>query len=284
MINSQYRVSALRNTTEKERAVSWWGTLLGGAFGFMLGGPLGALLGVALGRRFDKGVDGLGEYGAEVGDQERVQTAFFTATFAVMGHLAKVDGQVSHNEIRLAEQVMRQMRLSEAMRGTAMRLFNEGKLPEFQLDAVLEQFRMECHRRRHLLRMFVEIQLHACYADGAVHTEETRVLQHICDRLGFSRQEFAQLEALVQAARGFAQGGAVPASQDQLAAAYQLLGVTRQASDTEIKTAYRRLMNQHHPDKLVAKGLPEEMMALATEKTQEIKAAYEVIRAARGSH
>ncbi len=264
--------------------MSWWGTLLGGAFGFMLGGPLGALLGVALGRRFDKGVDGLGEYGAEIGGQERVQTAFFTATFAVMGHLAKVDGQVSHNEIRLAEQVMTQMRLSEAMRGMAVRLFNEGKAPEFQLDAVLEQFRQECHRRRHLLRMFVEIQLHACYADGAVHTAEARVLRHICERLGFSRQEFAQLEVQVQAARGFAPGGTAPSSQHQLAAAYQLLGVTHQANDAEIKTAYRRLMNQHHPDKLVAKGLPEEMMALATEKTQQIKSAYEVIRRARGHH
>lgn len=249
----------------------------------MLGGPLGALLGVALGRRFDRGVDGLGEYGAEIGNQERVQTAFFTATFAVMGHLAKVDGQVSSDEIRLAQQVMAQMRLSEDMRRTAMRLFEEGKSPAFQLDAVLDQFRNECHRRKQLLRMFVEIQLHTCYADGAVHTEEARVLQHICDRLGFSRQEFSQIEMLVKAARGFAPGSAAPSSRDQLAAAYQVLGMTREASDAEIKTAYRRLMNQHHPDKLVAKGLPEEMIALATEKTQEIKAAYDVVRDARGS-
>ncbi|MBI5041164.1 MAG: co-chaperone DjlA [Gammaproteobacteria bacterium] len=249
-----------------------------------MGGPLGALLGAALGRRFDKGVDGLSEYGVELGDQERVQTAFFTATFAVMGYLAKVDGQVSPNEIRLAEQVMAQMRLSDDMRRAAMRLFAEGKAPEFQLDAVLEQFRRECHRRRQLLRMFVEIQLHTCYADGAVHAEEARVLRHICDRLGISQQEFTQLEALVQAARGFAQGGApTPASRDRLAEAYRVLGVAREASDAEVKTAYRRLMNQHHPDKLVAKGLPEEMVALATEKTQEIKAAYETIRAARGS-
>lgn len=266
--------------------MSWWGAVLGGAFGYLLGGPLGALLGVALGRRFDTGFDGLGEYGggAGVGDQERVQTAFFTATFAVMGHLAKVDGQVSPHEIQLAEQVMAQLRLDGDMRRAAMRLFAEGKAPDFQLDAVLEQFRRECHRRRQLLRMFVEIQMHACYADGAVHAEEARVLRHICDRLGFSRQEFARIEALVQAARGFAPGGAGgPTSKDRLAEAYQVLGVARAASDAEVKTAYRRLMNQHHPDKLVAKGLPEEMVALATGKTQEIKAAYETIRAARGS-
>lgn len=266
--------------------MSWWGTLLGGTFGYLLGGPLGALLGAALGRRFDKGLQGLGDAGIAPGEQERVQTAFFTATFAVMGYLAKVDGQVTPQEIRLAESVMARMQLDAEMRRTAISLFNEGKAADFDLDGVLDQFRRECLRRRHLLQMFVEIQLHACYADGAVHTEERRVLQHICDRLGFSRAEFAHLEALVRAAQSFAgaQGERPQAapSRDRIAEAYKVLGVTRDASDAEIKTAYRRLMNQHHPDKLVAKGLPEEMIALATEKTQEIKAAYETIKAARG--
>lgn len=269
--------------------MSWWGTVLGGAFGFMIGGPLGALLGAALGRRFDKGLQGLGDYQAHVGDQERVQTAFFTASFAVMGHLAKVDGQVSKDEIRLAEEVMARMRLDADMRRAAINLFNEGKAPDFDLDAVLDQFRAECHRRRHLLQMFIEIQLHAGYADGSLHAEEARVLRHICARLGFSAQEFAHLEALVRAAREFAGAGAQGArpgaapTRDRLAEAYRVLDVKPDAGDAEIKTAYRRLMNQHHPDKLVAKGLPEEMIALATEKTQEIKAAYETVRAARGS-
>ena len=66
-----------------------------------------------------------------------------------------------------------------------------------------------------------------------------------------------------------------------LANAYEMLSVSPGDSDAEVKKAYRRLMSQHHPDKLVAKGLPEEMMKLATEKTQEIKAAYEVIQTHR---
>ena len=269
--------------------MGWWGAVIGGAFGFLLGGPLGALLGAALGRSFDKGLAGIGDYRAQLGDQERVQTAFFTTTFAVMGHLAKVDGQVSKDEIRLAEQVMARMSLSPEMRRTAIGLFNEGKSPAFDLDAVLDQFREECHRRRHLLQMFLEIQLHACFADGAVHAEERRVLQYICHRLGITRQEFAHLEALVRATRDFTGAGAfggdrprTAPSRDRIVEAYEVLGVKRTASDAEIKTAYRRLMNQHHPDKLVAKGLPEEMVALATEKTQEIKAAYETIKTARG--
>ncbi|MFA7388200.1 MAG: co-chaperone DjlA, partial [Thiohalobacteraceae bacterium] len=183
--------------------MSWWGAVVGGAFGFMLGGPLGALLGAVLGRRFDKGLAGIGDYRAQLGDQERVQTAFFTATFAVMGHLAKVDGRVSKDEIRLAEQIMARMSLSPEMRQAAIGLFNEGKSSSFDLDAALDQFRAECHRRRNLIQMFLEIQLHACFADGAVHAEERRVLQYICHRLGISAQEFAHLEALVRAARDF---------------------------------------------------------------------------------
>ena len=82
--------------------MSWWGKLVGGAFGFMLGGPLGALLGLALGHNFDKGLKGLPDDAAGVGDRERVQMAFFTATFAVMGRVAKADGRVSAEEIRMA--------------------------------------------------------------------------------------------------------------------------------------------------------------------------------------
>lgn len=268
--------------------MSWWGAVLGGAFGFMLGGPLGALLGVALGRRFDKGLNGLGDYQARLGDQERVQTAFFTATFAVMGYIAKVDGQVSRDEIRMAEAIMTRMALNDDMRKVAVGLFNQGKSSDFNLDQVLDQFRRECHRRRNLLQMFVEIQLHASYADGQLHEAEAQVLQYICSQLGISKMEFAHLEALVRNAQEFTGAGAQGhrtsqrPSRDRLADAYQVLGVAAAATDAEVKTAYRRLMNQHHPDKLVAKGLPEEMIALATEKTQEIKAAYDTVKAARG--
>ena len=272
--------------------MAWWGKLLGGAFGYMLGGPLGALLGIALGHRLDKGVDGFEGETAEgwsPGEQERVQAAFFTAVFSVMGHLAKADGRVAPDEIRLAEAVMRRMRLTPEMREAAKALFREGKSPGFDLDAVLDQLRRECGRRRNLLRMFLEIQLQAAFADGTLHDAEARILRHVAARLGFSPQELAQMEAMVRAARHFAGDGAgggayrepTPA-KDRLSEAYAVLGVSPDASDAEVKKAYRRLMNRHHPDKLVARGLPEEMVKMATEKTQEIKAAYETIRRARG--
>jgi len=273
--------------------VSWWGKLVGGAFGFLLGGPLGAVLGAALGHGFDRGMGNLpGDAGdgLDEGERERVQTAFFTATFAVLGNVAKADGTVSRDEIRVAEAVMDEMNLSADMRRAAINLFNQGKAADFPLADVLAQFRHECHGRTTLIQMFLEIQLQAAYADGTLHPAEARLLQSICDQLGFSRLAFAALERMIRAERGFrgAGGGAgggharPDTGRPSLQQAYDLLGVKRDASDTEVKRAYRRLLSQHHPDKLVSKGLPEEMMKIATQKTHEIRQAYERIREARG--
>lgn len=257
----------------------------------MLGGPLGALLGVALGHNFDKGLQALPDdsrFGS--GDRERVQTAFFTATFAVMGRVAKADGHVSQAEIRLAEAVMAEMSLDAAQRKAAINLFNEGKSEAFDLDAVVEQFRRECHGRSTLIQMFVEIQLQAAYADGQMDKAEDRLLLDVCRLLGISELDYRRLERMIRAERGYRGGAGAGSSQSRppprsgptLDEAYQVLGVAKSASDAEVKRAYRRLLSQHHPDKLVSKGLPEEMMKIAAQKTHEIRQAYERVKEARG--
>ena len=264
--------------------MSWWGKLLGGAFGFMIGGPLGALIGASFGHNFDKGMGRIGDEFAP-GAQERVQTVFFTTVFSVMGHLAKADGKVSQSEIDMARQIMQQFNLDAERRKVAINLFNQGKQADFPLDDVLVQFRQECHRRRNLMQMFVEILMHAAYADGELHPGERRVLEQVREALGFSTQVFQHIEAMVRNAQHFGGAGAQGASpRDMLREAYEVLGVEASASDAEVKKAYRRLMNQHHPDKLVSKGLPEEMIRLATEKSQEIRSAYDTIRKARGGN
>lgn len=265
--------------------MAWWGKALGGAFGFMMGGPLGALIGIGFGHNFDKGLkSNLSDKRFEPGQQERVQAAFFTATFSVMGCVAKADGKVTPDEIRMAEAVMTQMGLSGEARDSAKRLFNEGKSDDFPLDEVLDQFKQELHRRVTLLQMFLEIQLQAAYADGVLDKAEEALLARICKRLGVPLDQLHRLEEMLKA--GFGQGsGRSPGHQPRsrsLADAYAILGSDKSASDAEIKKAYRRLMSQHHPDKLVSKGLPEEMMRDATEKTQQIKEAYEQIKQSRG--
>jgi DnaJ like chaperone protein len=269
--------------------VNWWGKLVGGTFGFILGGPLGALLGAAIGHQLDKGqtrrIQGNVSGRRGIGERERIQSAFFTATFAVLGKVAKADGRVSPNEIALAEAIMARMDLSEELRQTAIELFRQAKNADFPLDPVLDQLRQECHGSQHLLRMFLAIQLQAAYADGHMDRTEESLLLHICHRLGVSELAFRQIEALVRAEREFSGRGQVAeerletANMDQ---AYAILGISPATSDEEVTKAYRRLRSQHHPDKLASQGLPEEMMRLASQKSHEIRMAYEQIMAERG--
>ena len=277
--------------------MNWRGKVFGGVFGFMLGGPLGAILGASLGHQFDIGMINLESYEPlRPGDQHRIQMAFFTATFSIMGHIAKADGRVSPEEITLANRVMDQMSLTADMRKSAISLFNQGKNSNFPLDDALTQFYQECHRRRDLIRMFLEILIREALADGAIEIREERLLLHICGRLRVSQFEYQRLKMMIMAEHRFQQDGygyqqyeyrhhqgqrQTRPGYSSLQDAYEVLGISPSASDAEVKKAYRRLMSQNHPDKLVAKGLPEEMMKLAKEKTQKITKAYEIIQEAR---
>ena len=265
--------------------VSWWGKVVGGAFGFMLLGPLGALLGAALGHKFDSGLAALEQQGhAEIGGwstRERVQTAFFTATFAVMGHVAKADGRVTHDEVGVANELMRRMGLEPQQRELAQNLFREGKSSGFDLDAVLDQLRDECRGRPDLIQIFLEVQCSAAHVDGSIHRGEREVLERIRRRLRVRPVDFQRIEALVAAQFEHMRSGG-DASTTSVEDAYAVLGVATDAGDDEVKRAYRRLMSRHHPDKLVAQGLPEEMVAVATERAKEISIAWERVRETRG--
>ena len=123
--------------------------------------------------------------------------------------------------------------------------------------------------------MFLEIQISTAFSDQKLHPAEKDILYKIADALGFPRR---QLDHLFHLAGGVASPKTEKAAIKE---AYEMLGVSKNASDADVKKAYRRLMNQHHPDKLVSKGLPEEMIKLANEKTQQIKEAYERIKKSR---
>jgi DnaJ like chaperone protein len=258
-----------------------WGKILGAFFGYLLAGPIGALLGIFIGHFFDRGVKASwssNPFGAS--GRAQAQSAFFQATFSVMGYLAKADGHVTEREIRLATEVMRHMNLDANHRRDAIRLFNEGKVTDFDLDGILNRLKRECHFNKPLLQMFMHIQLQAAYADGHPSEQEKRALQRICHILGFAALDFHRIEAMFRAGqtyREYSQQNTQQSNDNSLHAAYDLLGIPQTASDAEVKRAYRKQMSQNHPDKLIAKGLPEEMIKMANAKTQEIKSAYELI-------
>ena len=168
-------------------------------------------------------------------------------------------------------------------------LFRQGKALDFDLHGVLDQFREQLGRQRNLLRIFIEIQVQLALSDGVMDAAEERLLLQICRRLGIRQAEFRAIVYLVRASGHFADqqgqqhGGSKTASPAAtLGDAYELLGIDSSAADSEVKKAYRRQLSRHHPDQLVSRGLPEEMMKVATDKTHQIKQAYEMIKKARG--
>jgi DnaJ like chaperone protein len=258
---------------------------------------VGALFGTFIGHLFDvqaeSGLAGrLGNQwgGAEADTEEDdatsamgVQEAFFRATFEVMGHIAKSDGRVSESEIRAARAIMAEFRLGEREIQFAIQLFTQGKEPDYPLEATLRRLRRKLAGRPDVLRMFIQIQLQAALLSGSFTHSARQVMARVAASLGVSAYEVVQMEALLrmqQSTRQPPPGQQAP-KVDKVAQAYEVLGVTSAASDAEVTKAYRRLMNQNHPDKLVARGLPESMMKVAEEKTRQVRAAYEVLREAR---
>ncbi|MFT4835476.1 MAG: DnaJ like chaperone protein [Psychromonas sp.] len=263
-----------------------WGKLLGGFFGFMFGNIFGMLLGIWLGHRFDRArannfsaKNGL--FGNAASSQER-QKIFFNATFSVMGHVAKAKGQVTQTDIQIANAYMDQMRLEGAARERAQTSFSQGKAGEFSLQETLAQFTQMVRGERNLLQMFLGIQVQVAYSDGVLDENEKSILYNIAQQLGFSRFELERLLQMMEGQQHFHQGQQQQTQTANREDAYKILGVEKIATDKEIKRAYRKLMSQHHPDKLASKGLPEEMMTLAKEKAQNIQGAYETLRSSRG--
>jgi len=260
-----------------------WGKLLGALFGIMLTGSLfGGILGMLLGHYFDAGLKNSKRsfFSGFQGAREKIQHAFFKATFMVMGHVAKADGRVSEREIHMARGLMDRMRLSTSQKEQAINYFREGKSEQFNLKATLDELLDVCHGQRVLLQMFIEIQFQAANIDGITPAKQ-HILETICHRLGFS-SIFQQFYSGQGAAGGrYQSSGQRTGSMSQLQAAFKTLGISKDASKQEVKRAYRKLMSENHPDKLIAKGLPEEMIRLATDKTQKIQKAYETICGAK---
>lgn len=280
------------------------GKIIGFFLGYKLaGGFLGGLLGLFLGHWADKKLYELGSVSSSVfGKNLTRQAIFMQTTFAVLGHLAKSKGRVTENDIQLAKNLMAQLRLDAANQQLAQKAFTEGKDNHFPLRLVIQEFREACGQRADLLRFFVEVQMQAALADGELSANEQQILFIIAETLGMSRFQFEQMMAMVAAAQRFRSGyyhyeQSNTHSQHQqryeryqqpgqnspsLADAYNVLGVSANDDQTAVKRAYRRLMNEHHPDKLVAKGLPPEMMEVAKEKAQQIQAAYDLVCKAKG--
>ena len=282
---------------------------IGKIIGFFLGdqifhGLFGGIFGAFLGHLADKKLYELGSVRSSIfGKNLTRQTLFTLTTFAVLGHLAKAKGRVTEADIQNARNLMAHLNLDAKAQQEAQKAFTLGKEADFPLRNVIREFREACARRQDLLRFFIQVQITAAIQDGELDAQEQQVLFTIAEAMGMSRMQFEQMLGMIMAAQQFSRGGFQQgyyshqqgsysqggysgsyqqSSQPSIDAAYKVLGVTANDDQNTVKRAYRKLMNENHPDKLAAKGLPDEMMELAKEKTQQIQAAYDLICKQKG--
>jgi DnaJ like chaperone protein len=276
--------------------MAWKGKFFGALIGFMTLHTLwGAIIGAIIGHLFDQSSPPADPVPGGVSISE----VFFRTTFELMGHVAKSDGRVSEAEIDAARRLMQQLNLGPPEVAMAIGFFRAGKAPGFDFELAVTRLREAFGRRHDLLRAFVELQLRAALAGDGLSPPARAVLIRLAERLGMSALEFAHMEAVLRAraqyaggfrgtgyagggAGGAAGGGAPASAKRSMAQYYSELEIEASVSDAEVTKAYRRQMSRHHPDKLVANGLPESMAQVAKEKTQRIQEAYEEIRTARG--
>jgi DnaJ like chaperone protein len=244
------------------RLMAWIGALIGWLVGRWQGAVIGFIVGLVVSRLFARTL------------VSAVRSRFLDATWAVMGAMAKADGRVSPEEIRVAEALFDRMGLTGEHRQAAQAAFNRGKSPGFEIDIEVEHVKRACRAVPPLLQMFLQVQLAALSADGVVHAEEHKLLVRIARGLGLSDAEVDRLESMLRV-----HGKSAASKLDD---AYKVLGVDASATDDDVKRAYRKLMSENHPDKLAARGLPESMRAMAEERSRDITTAYDVVKEARG--
>ncbi len=260
--------------------MAWKGKFFGALIGFLATKSVwGAMLGAFVGHAFDQHA----APAESVRATPSISELFFRTTFEVMGHVAKSDGRVSEAEIDAARRLMQELNLGAAEIAYAIGCFRAGKAPGYQFEFSVRRLREACGYRHDLLRTFMELQLRAALAGNGLSPPARVILARIAESIGMSGLEFARMESALRGHgqwRGAHAGGRRTSAS--LSACYAELEVDERVSDQELTKAYRRQMSRHHPDKLVANGLPESMAQMAKEKTQRIQQAYEEIRAARG--
>jgi DnaJ like chaperone protein len=263
-------------------------TILFAAVGFFLGhGMTGVVIGAIIGFALDN----------LNFNQRRTATpesgGYVVPLFALLGAIAKSDGRVSEAEIATTERVMTRMGLDNGARQAAINAFNTGKQPEFDVTAPINALRQWAGLRRDHAFPLLDVVIETVLAEGSPSPEKMSILRQLAFALRISDMELMALMAMKgyvwhgggSRSYGYATGsgnnGYVPPQRNTHGPdPYAVLGIARDADDRAIKRAYRKLISEHHPDRLG--DLPEDMRKRAESRASEINAAYERIKAERG--
>ncbi|NKB54863.1 MAG: DnaJ domain-containing protein [Alphaproteobacteria bacterium] len=243
--------------------MSIWGKILGGAAGFALGGPLGAIIGTVAGHAVDRYRATQVEEGGG-GDPTR-SIAFTIGVIVLSAKMAKADGVVTRDEIDAFKQVFRVPANETA---NVAKVFNQARRGSAGFEPYANQLAGMFRENPVVLEELLNCLAYIAHADGALHPEESKFLHEVSAIFGLDRAAFERATSI----------NLNPDEADP----YQLIGVSRKATNDEIKSAYRELVKENHPDRLMAQGVPEEFIEVANKKLAAINAAYENIQRERG--
>lgn len=263
--------------------IPWIGLIIGGLLGLLLTrNPLGLLFGAMLGRSIEIAVTGFGQPDR----RSRRGGNFLDPLFGLIGAMAKADGRVSNEEIEATERLMDRMHLEPGQRREAIVRFNAGKEPGFAIHLAIGELRAWCEGRRDHAYILIDVLLDVVYAGDNADARMT-ILRKLAVNLGIDDRELAALAAM----RGHSWGGTswqgthyryqqhAPPPDLSGPDPYTVLGIAQDADERTVKRAYRKLMSEHHPDKLG--DVPDLMRRRAEERAREINTAYERIKSAR---
>lgn len=259
----------------------FFGKVIGGLIGLAAGSIPGLIFGVFLGHAFDRALARALRFGSRE-NIERIRNTFFETTFLLLGYLAKVDGRISKLEIDHTEQIIAQMGLGADQRQRAIELFRRGAESDFKMEPVVANFLQTCGPRQPMQHTMLLFLISMAQADQGLEPAEHAALVRIASVMGIAAGQLEQLLRMTRAQEHFQDhSGRTAQRGSSIDDAYTALGVHKGVGDKELKRAYRRLMSENHPDKLIAKGVPEAMIKLATARAQEIQSAYESIKKTR---
>jgi len=248
--------------------MSIWGKVIGGVAGFALGGPLGALLGAYAGHKvYDENkAAGSGWGGAGGGDDMQTrQVAFTMAVIVLSAKMAKADGQVTRDEVEAFKEIFH---IPPSEKKRVGELFDQARQDASGFEPYAEQVAEMFAHEPAVLEELLGGLFHIAKADGVIHPAEADFLRKVADIFGFDTRQYESAHS------SFVQPGE--------ADPYGILGLEADASDADVKSAYRKLIREYHPDTLMAQGLPQEFIDLANEKMAAINGAYDVIKKQRG--
>jgi DnaJ like chaperone protein len=253
--------------------MSIWGKVIGGVAGFALGGPLGGMLGAVAGHAVDKMKAAEAERtggGADAAfdgfDQDTRQVAFTTAVIVLSAKMAKADGQVSADEIAAFKTIFH---IPPEESSHVARIWDEAKREPGGYEPYAQQIAQLFRHEPAVMEEILGALFHIAKADGVIHPAEMELLMRTAMIFGFDAHAFERLKHIHLGADG---------EEDP----YEVLGVSRDASDDEIKRTYRKLIRENHPDTLMAQGVPQEFIDLANDKMATINAAYDRVEKQRG--